>query len=297
MKPMRDSASDSQEHEPINLLFLLGALRAEWRMFSGIVGVFIAISVTVALLMTPVYRAEAIVTPVDSNRSNSSSLVGQLGGLASLTGMNLASLTGSPNKGGIMIQSRSLIEEFIKRNDLVQILFESDKDSDSRLKPTLWQAVEAFKKIFTVEEDVKTGLITARVEWTDPHLAAEWANKLVLLSNEMLRQGDLTDAERNIKYLKEQLSQTNVVGLQNALYNLIEVEMRTVMLANARQEYALAFVDEAVVPELRIRPKRTQLVVLGTLLGGIFGVFVIAIRRTLRDQRERNLGAAASTGH
>jgi uncharacterized protein involved in exopolysaccharide biosynthesis len=58
--------------------------------------------------------------------------------------------------------------------------------------------------------------------------------------------------------------------------------MRTLMLSNARQEYALAVIDRAVVPELRQRPKRKQIVVLGTLLGGIVGLFVIAIRRTLR---------------
>ncbi len=58
--------------------------------------------------------------------------------------------------------------------------------------------------------------------------------------------------------------------------------MNTLMLANAREEYSFMVIDPAVAPEIRFSPKRKQLVVLGTLLGGIFGLFLIAVRRVIR---------------
>lgn len=280
-------SSDPQQDSAISLFHLWHVLLAEWRLLLASGTLFTAAAVALALTMTPVYRAESIVAPVEADRreGSASALISQLGGVAGLAGINLGSLTSSANKGRIIIQSRSLLEEFIRRNDLIPVLL---GDAQTDRPPTLWRAVEEFKKIYDAEEDPETGLITVRVEWTDPRLAAQWTNSLVKLSNELLRQRDLTDAQRNIKYLNEQLALTNVVGLQQVIYNLIEGEMKTLMLANAREEYALAVVDQAVVPEMRSRPKRTQMTVLGALLGGIVGVFAVAIRRTVRIQRAQH---------
>jgi uncharacterized protein involved in exopolysaccharide biosynthesis len=279
-------AAIPQGEDTVSLLALWHIVRAEWRIFAYTIGLFTVASVILALVLTPIYRAEAVVSQVDTNRRDlSSGLVGQLSGLAGLAGINLSGLSGGSNKGRVMLQSRSLLEEFIKRNNLIPVLFEQEDKSDE--PPTLWFAVERFKQNnYSAEEDPETGLITVRVEWTDPQLAAKWANDLVKLANDLLRQKDLADADRNIKYLNKQLADTNVLGLQEVLYNLIEIEMRTLMLANAREEYALSVVDEGVVPELRYSPKRKQLVVLGGLLGCIVAAFIVAIRRTLRKERE-----------
>jgi uncharacterized protein involved in exopolysaccharide biosynthesis len=275
--------------DAISLVAIWNALLEDWKLLTLITFAFTALAVVIALVMTPIYRAETVVTPVDTraNAGGASALLGQLGGLAGLAGINLSGLSGSSNKGRTMIQSRTVMEEFLKRNDLVRLLSERRRAVTPDDPATLWRATEEFKEIYSVDEDEQTGLITVGVEWTDAQTAAKWANGIVKLANELLRQRDLADSQRNIKYLDEQLSKTNVVGLQEAIYNLIEVEMRTLMLANAREEYALSVVDSAEVPELRERPKRKQLVVLGFLLGGIVGCFVVAVRRTFRAQRIR----------
>lgn len=282
-------SDDRNAVDAISLVHLWSVVRADWRLLAGIVAVFAIAAVVLALVMTPVYRAEAVVTSIDigNRETTASALVNQLGSLAGIAGVNLGNLTAGSNKGRVTIESRSLIEQFIRRNDLIPILYADRSGMRSDELPTLWHAVEDFEEMFRAEFDPETGLITVRVEWTDPRFAADWANGLVDLANELLRNRDLADAQRNVKYLNEQLSRTTVVGLQQVLYNLIEIEMRTLMLSNARQEYALAVVDRAVVPELRQRPKRKQIVVLGTLLGGIVGLFVIAIRRTLRVAETR----------
>jgi uncharacterized protein involved in exopolysaccharide biosynthesis len=125
------------------------------------------------------------------------------------------------------------------------------------------------------------------VEWTDPGTAAEWANGLVTLANENLRERARSGAERNISYLNAQIKETSLVPLQQVMFNLIENEMKTVMLANAREEYAFTVVDHAVPPEIRSRPQRTLLVILGTMFGGFLSLIFVGFRRLIRNLNEQ----------
>jgi LPS O-antigen subunit length determinant protein (WzzB/FepE family) len=43
------------------------------------------------------------------------------------------------------------------------------------------------------------------------------------------------------------------------------------MLANGRIDYAFTIVDPATAPELRIKPRRTVIVLVGLIIGGLLG--------------------------
>lgn len=60
---------------------------------------------------------------------------------------------------------------------------------------------------------------------------------------------------------------------------MIEAQTKTKMLANTQEEYAFRILDKAVVPEEKIRPKRTLIVVLGVMIGLIMGVFSAFLRQ------------------
>ena len=64
------------------------------------------------------------------------------------------------------------------------------------------------------------------------------------------------------------------------------------MLANARQEYAFAIVDPAVVPDADsfVRPKRATFVVAGVLFGLILGIAVASIRWVRRGSEAASRG-------
>jgi len=86
-----------------------------------------------------------------------------------------------------------------------------------------------------------------------------------------MRQRALEETTKNIKYLNEQIAATNVVELQRVMYDLVENETQTLMLANAREEYAFSVIDPAVAPEERISPQRRVMVMIGLVLGGVLG--------------------------
>lgn len=269
---------------------LFGLVDLVWRrrwLVIAITAIAGVIAVVMALLAEPVYRAQVVVTEVRDNTSAGGvggSLLGQLGGLANLAGINIGAADDVSRSNQAVLKSRHLAEEFVRRNKLVPEMFRK-----SKLKPTLWRAVESFKGgVVTISDDIRQGKTTIAVEWTDPALAAKWANGYVALANELIRARALEDASRNVAYLKEQIALTGVVELQRVMYALIQSETKTLMLANARAEYAFAVVDPAVVPELRIRPARTLMVLTGGVLGFCAAVFLVVILNFINRGRRRS---------
>jgi LPS O-antigen subunit length determinant protein (WzzB/FepE family) len=127
------------------------------------------------------------------------------------------------------------------------------------------------------------------IAWTDPATAALWANEYVALANELIRTRALQHAESNIEYLRKQVEETNVVELERVIYNLIESQIQTLMLANAREEYAFIVVDPAVAPETRTTPRRKLIVLSGGALGVFFGVLAVFVINIFRQITTREL--------
>jgi uncharacterized protein involved in exopolysaccharide biosynthesis len=273
-------------------LDVIGFIRLLWRhkvLMASTCLVFGLIAVVIALLTTPIYRGEVVVTEVrDHEMGSSGGIASELGGLASLAGMDLASVTGVGQSEFAILNSNHLVEEFVKRNNLLPVLLKHSKKP-----PTLWLAVKKFKDgVVVVHKDVRKGVITVDCEWTDAATAAGWANSFVALANELIRRRALDDAGRNIAYLTEQLTRTNDVELRKVIYNLIESQTKTLMLANGRTEYAFQVVDEAIPPEIRTRPHRTLMVLVGLAMGLTLGMAAALILDRFERVRRRELMAA-----
>jgi LPS O-antigen subunit length determinant protein (WzzB/FepE family) len=77
------------------------------------------------------------------------------------------------------------------------------------------------------------------------------------------------------------------------LFSLIEEQTKTLMLANVRDEYVFSTVDPAVVPELKDKPKRSLIVAVAIVLGGMFGLFGVLIGSALVNSRKASNAALA----
>ena len=65
---------------------------------------------------------------------------------------------------------------------------------------------------------------------------------------------------------------------------LIEELTKTIMLANVSKDYVFDITDPPVVPELKSKPSRALICVLGTLLGGMLGIVWVLVRHYARSQ-------------
>jgi uncharacterized protein involved in exopolysaccharide biosynthesis len=265
--------------------FDLGTLtRLVWdnKRLIGLVGLLFAIVAGVLAFTTPpVFRAEVVVVAVRERDANGNGISSQLGALTSLVGVTLGQNGGNGPAADAVLDSRRLVEEFIKRNELLPVL-----SLNARKPPTLWLAVKSFKEgSLTIRKDVRKGITTLAVDWTDPALAARWANGLIALANDLIRTRALDDASRNINYINRQLEQTNTVEMRQVLFDIIKNETKTLMLANGRADYAFEIVDPAVTPERKVSPHRSIYVAVGLALGMFLGTIIAFVRD--RNRRHR----------
>jgi uncharacterized protein involved in exopolysaccharide biosynthesis len=218
--------------------------------------------------------------------SKSSGLTSQLGGLASLAGLSMAS---DSNKAEALavLQSRVLTERFVTENGLMPILFADQWDSAAKrwktngAAPSAWKANELFEKIREVSEDRRTGLITVSINWRDPVLCARWANGLVKMADDALRHQAVEDSTKHIEYLTQQAKATEVAQLRVAIFSVLESEIKNVMFANGPGNYALKVIDPAQVPERKVSPQRLVWTVAGVLVGFVAAVAFVLMRANL----------------
>jgi uncharacterized protein involved in exopolysaccharide biosynthesis len=275
----RNLVDDSPE---LTLKELLALLRRRAVLVACFAVFCVAATGIFAWLSPPKYRAEIVVSPVASTGgggqlSGLGSVLSQVGGLASLAGLGGASGDTHKAESLAVLKSEALTEKYIGDNHLLTILYAGKWDaqhkrwneSDPRKIPSLWKANLYFEKdVRTISLDTKTGLVTLTIVWSDPNLAATWANGLVKLTNEYLRAKAIDESERNIAYLNEQAAKTDVLPVKQAIYAILQSEINKEMLARGSEEYAFKILDPAAAPEVPFSP-RPKLWMFFALIGSL----------------------------
>ena len=293
--------------DEIDLRELFSVLWACKKLIVAVTAVFAVVSVIYALSLPNQYKASAVVSPADSGGSSLGSMAGQLGGLASLAGINIGSGESNETQEAMEImQSWGFMEEFIQThdlqvpvyaaigwdkgsnnlkldNDLYDVaskrwLIEDDESVENRA-PSSWELYERFKSRVAVSQDKTSGLINISVEYYSPQIAKQWVDLFISTINEYMRARKLEQVNRNIEYLTIQIEKTAIADMREVFYQLIEEQTKSKMLAEASPEYAFVTVSRAMVPEEKSQPKRALVCILGTLLGGMLSVLWVLVRR------------------
>lgn len=241
---------------------------------------------TYAFLAPQIFRSEGLFQVREHTGSTGglsgglAAVASQLGGLAGLGGLSLGGAGTDRQVAIATLKSRTVIDAFITDKNLLPKMYKSKwnaeagtwKSSDPASIPTTWQAYNDFtKKILSVADDRKTGLLTIAVEWTDPEEAQQWVTELAARTNAYLRERAIREGEENLAYLRSQAKEIGQVALEKALYELVEEQLKQLMMAKGGDEFALKTIDKAVVPKKRISPRRVPIILGGFLLGALLG--------------------------
>jgi uncharacterized protein involved in exopolysaccharide biosynthesis len=267
------STESSSADSGLDLFELVSIVWREKLTFALVVAFCTTIGLAYALLATPIYKAEVIMTP--SGQRAPSAALGQLGGLAALAGVSLGSERSAMPLA--VLKSREFAQDFIADEQLASALVE---DSPFRAKQLdVRDALEVFlKNVLVVTEDKKAGTVTVAMYWEDAEIAARWANQYVQRLNDRLRARALAESERNVQFLQKEIANTSVVSVQQSVGRILEAEMQQYMLAKGDIEYAYKVVDRASPPKRRESPKRALVVLLSGLFGGVLGVFAVIVK-------------------
>ncbi len=274
--------------------------------------VFAVASVLYALSLPNIYKADALLAPAESSDGGGlSKMAGQLGGLAALAGVNVGG--GDISQADLAVQvmkSRQFVDIFINKHDLlVPLMAAKDWDLENNQlvldeeiydqrtgewlrepkglrgpKPTAQEAYKVFvEDILSVNLDENSGLYTVSVKYYSPYLAQQWVDWLIEDINKVMRERTIAESSQNLDYLGAQLQKTAVADMQSTFYKLIEEQTKSLMLAEVQEEFVFKTVDPAVAPELKDRPKRALICVLGILLGGMLGGAFVLVRFVFRQ--------------
>jgi uncharacterized protein involved in exopolysaccharide biosynthesis len=278
--------NDTSSDRPVHLDFfqICAVVWNRKRMLVILTAFVMGLATTYAFTAREQFRAEVLLKPADT-RTNSglSGQLGGLGGLASIAGINLG--TNNSAEPLAVLTSREFTAAFIEDLNLLPVLFPRRWDAIAKgwkpsilsSPPDIRDAVRYFNKsVRAVQEEKKTGFITMSVEWSDPKIAADWANLLVDRLNERMRNRALTESALNVSYLKEELASSNLVALQQSIGRVLENELQKLMLAKATKEYSFKIIDHAQPPKWHSWPRRALIMGGGLVFGFIGSALFIA---------------------
>jgi len=267
--------------------------RARWAVLAGVA--LGAASGAAYLARTPkVYEAEVVVTPADQgNAGQLGGILGQLGGVGSLLGVNLP-MQGNGQEALAAMRSRTFAQTFIQSEGLMPLMFPQRWDSSrgqwrpDHRTPSASEAVRHFdEKVRFVEEDRRTGMVSVRIRLSSRTKVAGLANRYVALANERLRSQAIRDAESALQYLRTQLAATSEVEVRQSIYRVMESQLTVAALARTRRDYAFRVLDPATEPDARehVAPKASKVLPLGLAIGALIGLVAGLLWPTLRRQR------------
>ena len=284
---MRTSQDSNMDIEHASLREYLALLWRERLFICIVTGAFLVAATAAAFLLPKEYEATVLLAPNQSSMGGAEGALGSLearfGGLTPLMGLS-AGTSAKTAEHVAVLQSRALTYAYLQKHKLLPILFKSDWSVQRQAwkkgrERTLWDGNELFsKKIRAVSINGRTGLISVAVRWTNPVLAARWANGIVKMANNYLRERAIEESERDIAYLDQQAAKTNVTEAKEAIYQVLEMEMNREMLARGREQYAFTVIDPAVPPERPAFPHKLPWILGGLAVGLFVSLTLLHIR-------------------
>lgn len=279
-------------------------LAIAWRCKKRIIAAFVIVSslaVLLALSMNNIYKSEVVLVPsVESSKSIGS----RIGGLAALAGVNVND--GDSNKVVIAVEtlkSKDFLYRFVEKHNYLPSIMAidswdsggntikfNDKSYDSASntwvrkaqfpksnKPSDFELAEFLEKKYSVVQDKINGTIRISFEHNSPYLAKEWLEKIVIEINEHMRQRDIEESNKFLKYLEKEMLETKNEQMRNSLASLIEEQLKIKMLAEVRVEYVFKILDPAYFPVTKDKPKRAIIVIMLSFFGTLFFTLIIVL--------------------
>lgn len=186
--------SQQPEEDEINLMDLLLVIAKHNRFILKFTGSVAVLALIVSLLMPNIYTAKTIIMPPQQSQSSAASmLMGQIGALGGLTGVDK-----SPS--GLymaMLKSRTVADALIERFKLMELYEAKTYES---VRKTLEGAV-------TITAG-KEGMITLEFDDKDAKRAADIANGYIDELDNLVRTLAVTEASRRRLFFEKQLKDT-----------------------------------------------------------------------------------------
>ncbi|MDA9027186.1 Wzz/FepE/Etk N-terminal domain-containing protein [Gammaproteobacteria bacterium] len=283
----------------------------------AITSIFSLISIMYALMLPNIFQSQAMMMPMEGG-SGMQGTLGQYSGMASLAGISLPSESGSKAQEAIArIESFEFFSNYflpqIKLENLMGvkkwnqasntlIYNESAFNSESSQwvqkvsppKSSIPSSQEAYKKyqaVMSIAEDKETSFIILSVEHESPFVAQQWVEIIMDQIDQVMRDQDRQTASKSIEFLNSLAPTVNYEEIKQALSSLQQEQMKRLMMVEANDNYIFKVLDSPIVPEVKMKPGRSLIVILGSMLGMILSVLgFLVLHYTRKSSQDDELG-------
>ena len=261
-----------------------------------------ACSIIYSLSLPNLYTTSSLLYAVEKSGQSVSSSRGNLGNILSLAGGAAAGGGDRAQLAFAIIESREFfyhlttiddtLSKLVTANnyDPVTGVFDYDKNlfdvETNEWKLSLTEAyVEFYRENLKVSFNAKTGFIRLSFDHISPEFSYEFIQLIINELNFLARGKDIQEATDAIEFLKNDLENYSQIGIQAAVGQLIESQLKTKMLANVRMNYLLEPIDSPILPDMKSKPYRAQIVALSTLAGFVISLMLVVVINYLRSDK------------
>lgn len=290
-----DLINNLDDHDDINVRELFSIIWNK-KKFLAISSSFSAvIAIIIALYLPNIFTSSAILSPADDQQSNAG--MSQAAGLASIVGMTLPAQAADKTTEAIeRVQSFEFFNKFFLPNILLKDLmavsrWNSESNDISYIRslinspegtwrneePSSQSAYKQYKKMMTISQDKKTSFVTLSIKHKSPFVAQEWAQLIIDKINQSMRDEDKNKALRSVKYLNTQIRQTSYEQVKQSISALQQQQFKSLMLIEANDDYIFKVLNSPIAPEFKSEPRRSLIVIFGTLIGVMLSIFFVLI--------------------
>lgn len=294
-------SSDQQEIDWKSFFLII----LDHKIFISLFTLIVTLGIIVISLNTPnQYTASVLLKLSEEQLQTGSSPISGASGLASLAGISLGGANNNTSYAAAVLNSKKFLGHIanfpgVRENLTVangydfktgKILYKSkyyDAEKQKWLQtdvngnpiiPSDLNVIDAIKSRMNVYIDFDTNFITITFRHFSPTFAFEFINLLEGQLNAIERDKDMRDSARAISYLNKQLESTRQTGIQNAIYQLIESQLKTQMLANIDEHYLVSPIDPAVIPEKKSFPFRRNIAIVAFILSLLVSTIAVLLR-------------------
>ncbi len=266
--------------DEINLLDYIKVILKHKKLICYIVGIVVAVTIIVSLLMTPVFEAKAVIAPATKNGETSgTSLVAAQFGISVPTSSNMSEIVN-------LLKSNILMEKIIKKHNLLTVFFKEKKLRGKSDSQNTWKGIRYLQNVLTIRPNQKDNSIQVSMQFKDPKTAADIINYTLLELTDHMSNEARRVAETNKQYLESQIEKTADPFIRTKIYSLIAQQIETAMMAEVKENFAFKILDPPRVPDKKIKPKKTQMVIIAFLVALFLGVFIAFGKEYWKNHRE-----------
>lgn len=287
--------------ENISILLIFNILFKQKLFIFLCTALFAVLSVFYSLSLSNYFQSSSLVKVISSeNNQNYSSLLSQYSGLAGSMGLDIGS-SSSVNQADMIIEqikSKDFTKHLMQFESVTsnifagegfdfstqkiifdETLYKNDKwvretNKSSKVPTHIEVNQKLLGEILSISKDTKSGLVRISITHPSPIFAQSLLNLIIKEINAINSAKDKLNARSAIEYLENTRSKSKISSIQYAINNLIEMQVKTLMLVDIKNYYSIEPIDSPYIPEVKAGPSRSLICITLTILGFILSCLI-----------------------